>query len=84
MSATPEPDTYICVLIQRDECAVCGGWLHVDRRGGHESPIGRICHPDELDDALEIATWGQRNDWCPACGFDNHEHADACPAPERM
>ena len=71
----------MCLLMQGDECAVCGGWLHVDRRGGHESPIGRICHPDELDDAFELAARGQRrDDWCASCGFDNFEHADDCEA----
>jgi hypothetical protein len=70
----------ICILVQRDECAVCGGWVHAVQRGGYESPIGLICHPEELEDAEEIASWGQRSDWCPSCGYDNHEHAPDCAA----
>jgi hypothetical protein len=70
--------SYICLLTQGDECCVCGGWLHRERRGGYEGPAGRMCAADELDDALEMATWGRRNDWCPTCGYDNHEHAPDC------
>jgi hypothetical protein len=76
---TAHGDTYICVLTQGDECAVCGGWLHTTQRGGFESPVGRICHPDEFDDAEDMAArFTPRDDWCPACGYDNHEHAPGC------
>lgn len=57
------------------ECQNCGGWLHVERKGGVD---GRTCG-DVCRIELEFfSRRGRVSDWCPTCGFDNFEHSEEC------
>jgi hypothetical protein len=68
-----------------DTCCCCGGSASL---GGTQHPIpGSVpslrycsmeCHDDWEDYLARQAEW-RASDWCPSCGFDNHEHADDCP-----
>jgi hypothetical protein len=52
-------DPYICVLTQRDECAVCGGWLHTARRA-------------DPDLALRAAAEHRRTELASGLGYCRH------------
>lgn len=66
------------------ECANCcdASWYY---RG--EQPIVnaegvKFCTvecADEYDTRVERERAWRNSDWCPACGFDNHEHDAGCP-----
>jgi hypothetical protein len=64
-----------------DECLNCGGSASL---GGTQEPVvstrGNFCSEDCAADAEEMAQREKRrrDDWCPSCGFDNHEHAPTC------
>ena len=67
-----------------DECQNCGGSATL---GGTQealkTPEGTFCSADCHDEAVEFAERakaGHRSNWCPECGFDNHEHSTECHA----
>lgn len=81
---------FLCILTtdRYDECLNCGGSATL---GGTQMPIlsdrGRFCSEDCAADAEGFAqrdrAW-HASDWCPSCGFDNHEHAEDCDAVVRQ
>ncbi len=68
-----------------DECQNCGG---SNTLGGTQHPVengrgGRYCSTDCLEEADEFqararAEHERRFACCPACGYDNAEHAPGC------
>ena len=46
--------------ILRDECAECGGWLHVERRNGFPGPAGKYCSEECAANAQERIETDQR------------------------
>lgn len=64
-----------------EECQGCGGWVKAG--GGPFEGDRRFCSEDCCADAAELRDRvAQRTAtaWCPACGYDNHEHAPGCEA----
>jgi hypothetical protein len=63
-----------------DECQNCGGSASL---GGTQEPIvcgvGTYCSMECHDESLDFMERTKRiSDWCPACGYDNHEHSPDC------
>lgn len=70
-------------------CLNCGGFTRsVDPDTGERGPFDhdpRFCCEDCYAEAQMFAERARReaaSDWCPACGYDRHEHADDCPSQE--
>lgn len=62
-----------------EECQCCGGWTKAD--GGPFPGDTRFCSEECFEDAMELSArmaQGAATAWCPACGYDNHEHAPGC------
>lgn len=61
------------------ECACCGGSVG---RDPIPSPRGlRYCSVECFDDWEEYLDQQDRAraaEWCPTCGYDQHEHAEDC------
>lgn len=68
-----------------DTCCCCGGSASL---GGAQEPVpGSVpalrycsmeCHDDWENYLAGMREWAATN-FCPACGFDNHEHQRGCP-----
>lgn len=76
------PDTSWCPEcgMRHGECLNCGGWLHREKEGGYD---GQHCCKECAEDAAVFAARAKREretNWCPSCGFDNHDHAEDCAA----
>lgn len=70
----------ICLYFGRaDECRYCGGWTKA--AGGPFEGDPRFCSEDcYADDQERQARIAKREAWCPACGYDQGEHAPGCAA----
>lgn len=64
------------------ECPNCGGWTKADGCEPIQAFDGfTYCTSECAEEAAELADRERRrfaSNWCPACGYDNHEHADDC------
>jgi predicted RNA-binding Zn-ribbon protein involved in translation (DUF1610 family) len=83
---------YICILTDDVlasigigiECANCtdASWFYRDEQPILNGDGVKFCSvecADEYDTRNERAERWLANDWCPDCGFDNHEHNVGCP-----
>jgi hypothetical protein len=64
-----------------EECQNCGGWTKAE--GGPFPGDDRFCSLECFEDAMELTSRRAQQfatAWCPACGYDNHEHAPDCAA----
>lgn len=65
-------------------CPNCGGWLHVEIRGGVEGPDRiRACSDECIEEMLEFTARVDeqhlaKTGLCAACGFDWSEHQEWC------
>ena len=73
---------FICLYSgPADECRSCGGWVKAG--GGPFAGDPRFCSEDCFADAQERARRAaERAAWCPACGYDQGEHALDCGRPQ--
>lgn len=69
---------FICLYFgPADECRSCGGWTKA--AGGPFEGDPRFCSEDCFaDDQERQARIAKREAWCPACGYDQDEHAPDC------
>lgn len=76
-----QPDMICLYFGNPEECQNCGGWTKAG--GGPFPPDARFCSVECFEDAMELrARMAERTAtaWCPACGYDNREHAPGCSA----
>ena len=75
---TQEAAGMICLYFgPADECRCCGGWTKAG--GGPFEGDRRFCSEDcYADDQERQARIAARQAWCPACGYDQGEHAPDC------
>ena len=65
------------------ECANCSdaSWFYRDEQPIVNDKGIKFCSVECADEAEtrweREAAW-RASDWCPECGFDNHEHQDFC------
>lgn len=81
----------ICILTQDSlesigiapECANCGDaswWYRCEAPIVNDKGV-KFCSvecADDWDTRVEREARHRATDWCPACGFDNHEHNVGC------
>jgi hypothetical protein len=75
-------DTAYCpeCEMRHGECLLCGGWLHREKEDGYD---GQHCCQECAEEAAAFAARAKREretNWCPSCGYDNHEHGPDCEA----
>lgn len=69
--------SFICLYLGQGECWNCGGWV---KAAGGPFPgdrrfCGEECYADYQERQARIAA---REQWCPACGYDQGEHDPGC------
>jgi hypothetical protein len=74
---------YLCLLsMPEDLCWFCGEWLHAEEvEGGIEGPDGhRFCSGGCIEALARMKARDEyrKTNWCPACSYDNWEHAPDC------
>lgn len=71
----------ICVFMgSRDECVECGCFAGRDCIVNEH---GRYCSVEcahEYGARMDGVRRDRATEWCPACGYDRHEHAPDCAA----
>lgn len=64
------------------ECPNCGGWNgRLPIIDGAAMAPEQFCSGGCAEEAARFRDRARReaaSNWCPACGYDNHEHADGC------
>lgn len=80
------PTGFFCLTTRTmwDECPNCGGSPKADGCSPIKAFDGfTYCTSECAEEAAHLADRERRrfaSTWCPACGYDNHEHADDCSA----
>ena len=73
-------EAFICLYFgNQEECHNCGGWTKVE--GGPFEGDFRFCSEECFEEMMEFQSQREAervSDWCPECGYDNHEHDLDC------